>query len=44
MKFRDSHTTLMICAISALFVSGCNDGGAQESFDVAIMNGRVMDP
>ena len=44
MKVRKSRVSLLFCAISVLLVTGCNNGGAQEPFDVVIMNGRVMDP
>lgn len=44
MKTRNSYICLLICAASALLTTGCNNGGAQEPFDVVIMNGRVMDP
>lgn len=44
MKIRYSRVNLFICVTSVLFAAGCNNGGAQEPFDVVIMNGRVMDP
>jgi N-acyl-D-aspartate/D-glutamate deacylase len=44
LKIRNSRIGLFICAASVLLATGCNNGGAQEPFDVVIMNGRVMDP
>jgi hypothetical protein len=35
--------TLMIVCVTAL-LSGCSNGGAQETYDVVILSGRVMDP
>jgi len=44
MNFGNLRISFLICAVSVLLVTGCNNGGAQEPFDVVIMNGRVMDP
>ena len=30
--------------VMATVLSGCSNGGAQETYDVVILNGRVMDP
>jgi len=36
-------TTLILVFVTAL-LAGCSNGGAQETYDVVILNGRVMDP
>ncbi len=44
MKVRNLRISPLICAVSVLLATGCSSDGAQESFDVVIINGRVMDP
>ena len=44
MKTLIAGSCLLALAISVFLISGCNDGGAQDSYDVVILNGRVMDP
>ena len=44
MNFRNLRVNLFLCAVLVLLTTGCSNGGAQEPFDVVIMNGRVMDP
>ena len=44
MAIKNLRLNLLICAMPVLLVTGCNNGGAQEPFDVVIVNGRVMDP
>jgi len=43
MKFRHSSISLLFCAMSVPFVTACSNGGAQEPYDVVILDGRVMD-
>ena len=44
MKIRNLRISLLLCAVSVLLVTGCNNGGGQEAYDVVILDGRVMDP
>ena len=44
MTIRILRISLLLCAVSVLLATGCNNGGAQDTYDVVIMNGRVMDP
>ena len=34
----------LLSCLAMLLATGCSNGGAQESYDVVILNGRVMDP
>ena len=44
MAIKKFRINLLICAVSVLLTTGCNNGGAQDTYDVVILNGRVMDP
>ena len=44
MPLRYSRYGLSILVATVLFAAGCENGGAQETYDVVIINGRVMDP
>ena len=35
---------LLLCTTLLVFTAGSSNAGAQETYDVVILNGRVMDP
>ena len=34
----------LIFAFFSMVLAACSNGGAQETFDIVILDGRVMDP
>lgn len=44
MKVRNTSIYLMFFVAPLLLLSGCSNGDAEESYDLVIANGRVMDP
>ena len=40
----DSGLLVSFVLVTCIWFTGCSNGGAQESYDVVIQNGRVMDP
>ena len=39
-----NNVRIMLAMTVAAFVAGCSNGSAQDSYDIVILNGRVMDP
>ena len=39
-----SKRIVALAAVCSVFVAACSSGNSQESYDVVILNGRVMDP
>ena len=44
MRNMNINSAIFLAIVVLGFTAGCTNGDAQESYDLVILNGRVMDP